>query len=80
MRDRYRRVGATVEFRQQEIAVAVADGECASQVHLPSTALAVRRSLVSTLPEPDRRALADVATHRAAAVRRAAAVSVLARR
>jgi hypothetical protein len=79
MHDRYRRVGATAEFRQQEITVAVADGECASQVHLPSTALAVRRSLVSTLPEADRRALADVATHRAAAVRRAAAVSVLAR-
>jgi hypothetical protein len=74
MRDRHRQVGATAEFRTQEIAVAVADGECAGQAHLPSTALAVRRHLVGTLPEADLRALADLVAHRDAALRRATAL------
>jgi len=76
MRDLYRQAGATPRFRQEQIAVAVAvaDGECAGHAHLPSTALAVQRSLVAALPAADRAALAQLVSRRDQAVRRAAAV------
>ncbi|MFJ8793492.1 hypothetical protein [Streptomyces sp. NPDC102462] len=74
LQEQYQRNGATAAVRRQEKAVAVADGECAAQVHLPSTALAARRTSVASLSTADHRSLEDLASHRAAAVRRAAAV------
>ncbi|MBF6328170.1 hypothetical protein [Nocardia transvalensis] len=65
---------ATEEFRQREIATAIADGECASHARLPSAALAARRELVTTMPEADRKTLHDLAHYRDAVVERAESV------
>jgi hypothetical protein len=40
----YRRLGTTPRTRRREIDVAVADGNCATQLHIPSTVLALRRN------------------------------------
>ncbi|GAB3142433.1 hypothetical protein GCM10027290_16910 [Micromonospora sonneratiae] len=60
--------GPTVVLRKREIAVAVADGECAARAHLPSTALRVRREAVASLPESDLRVLAELTIERNAAL------------
>lgn len=66
--------GSADVFRRREIAVAVADGECALRAHLPAVSLRVQRELVSTLSRGEQRTLADLAAHREAALRRARTV------
>lgn len=66
--------GSADVFRRREIAVAVADGECALRAHLPAVSLRVQRDLVSTLSQGEQRTLADLAAHREAALRRARTV------
>jgi hypothetical protein len=68
------RVGDDPGWRRREIAVAVADGECAAQVHLPRAELTARRDLAAALPEAERADLAELLTRRTAAVSRAASV------
>jgi hypothetical protein len=68
---KYQQETPTAALRQREISIAVADGECAMQTHLPSIALQVRRNLATSLPENDRRTLSELATYRAAAVKHA---------
>ncbi|MFD6157298.1 hypothetical protein ACFWF7_21560 [Nocardia sp. NPDC060256] len=62
---------ATNDFREREIATAIADGECASRAHLPAAALAARRELATTMPEADRETLHDLAYYRDAIIERA---------
>lgn len=61
-------------FRRREIAVAVADGECALRAHLPAVSLRVQRELVSTLSRDEQRTLVELTAHREAALRRARTV------
>lgn len=44
----------TAALRDREIAVAVADGECGAEVHIPSTVLALRRAYAQSLPTADK--------------------------
>jgi hypothetical protein len=74
LRARHQRDPADRTLGALEIAVAVADGECALQVHLPAAALAAKRRLALSLPEDDRRRLLDLAIRRVAATTRAQAV------
>lgn len=74
LRKEQRAAGSADAFRRGEIAVAVADGECALRAHLPGVSLRVQRELVSTLSPGDRRTLADLAAHRETALRRARTV------
>ncbi|KAA0929763.1 hypothetical protein [Streptomyces apricus] len=50
----YRARGVTAASRDREIAVAVADGDCAAEVHVPSTVLALRRAYAQSLPTADK--------------------------
>ncbi|MGW3290571.1 hypothetical protein ACWDR3_38655 [Streptomyces sp. NPDC001002] len=50
----YRKQGATTDLRKREIAVAVADGDCGAELHLPSTVLALRRAYAQSLPTTDK--------------------------
>ncbi|WP_326758551.1 hypothetical protein OHB35_10615 [Streptomyces phaeochromogenes] len=50
----YRAKGATTALREREIAVAVADGECGAELHIPATVLTLRRSLAQSLPTSDK--------------------------
>jgi hypothetical protein len=50
----YRAKGVTTALRDREIAVAVADGDCGAEVHVPSTVLALRRDHAQTLPTTDK--------------------------
>lgn len=50
----YRADGATSALRAREIAVATADGECAAELHIPATALALRRAHAQSLPTADK--------------------------
>ncbi|MFI6999136.1 hypothetical protein [Nocardia sp. NPDC050175] len=59
------------DFREREIATAVADGECASGAHLPAATLAARRELATTMPEADRKTLHELAYYRDAIIERA---------
>jgi hypothetical protein len=68
----YRAHGDTVALHRRE--VAVADGECAGAVHLPLTAIRVKRALVASLPVADRATLARLALARTAAIARARAI------
>lgn len=74
LRARHDKGPATVELRQEEIATAVADGECATSAHLPSTALAARRGLVASLPTAERDVLTALTERRKEALRWAAVV------
>lgn len=74
LRAAYQAHGVTPELRAQEITTAVADGECALRVHLPSAATSSRRALASRLPEQDRRNLNALASDRDAAVAQASSV------
>lgn len=67
----YQQQGKTAALRQREIAVAVADGECALRAHVPSTELALRRSQAQSLPGEQRRELNDLATKHCAAYQNA---------
>ncbi|WDZ87833.1 hypothetical protein [Micromonospora cathayae] len=68
------RAGDRAELRRREIAVAVADGECATRVHLPAAELTARRGLVATLPPEERRTLTALVARRDVAIVRARAV------
>jgi hypothetical protein len=57
----YTKQGLTGRTRTQEIAIAVADGECDLWVHLSGTELALRRSAAADLPTHQRRELNDLA-------------------
>jgi hypothetical protein len=74
LRAAYQAHGVTPELSKQEIATAVADGECALAVHLPAAATDSRRALASQLPEQDRRDLNALAGDRDAAVARATTI------
>ncbi|MCW8102078.1 hypothetical protein [Streptomyces tauricus] len=50
----YRAQGVTTALREREIAVAVADGGCGAEVHVPSTVLALRRAYAQSLPTADK--------------------------
>lgn len=67
----YRQPANQTVLRAQEIATAVADGECSLQVHLFGAELMSRRNLVTTLPAADLRVLAELAERRDAAIARA---------
>ncbi|MEU6800024.1 hypothetical protein [Streptomyces neyagawaensis] len=54
LRDEYRRQGANSALREREIAVAVADGNCGAELHIPATVLALRRSHAQSLPISDK--------------------------
>ncbi|MFF9810672.1 hypothetical protein ACF1G5_37200 [Streptomyces coeruleorubidus] len=54
LKSAYRAQGATTALRDREIAVAVADGDCAAEVHIPSTVLALRRDHAQTMPTTDK--------------------------
>jgi hypothetical protein len=71
LRQEYERKAKSSTFRKKEIAVAVADGECESRVHLPTTLLRARRRLVAGLPAGDLSTLRSVAASWASAVTRA---------
>lgn len=63
----YQKHGDSAALRRREIAVAVADGECALRVHVPSAELALRRARAYSLPVAQRRELNDLgAVHCAA--------------
>jgi hypothetical protein len=74
MQTLYQRSGTTPTVRQREIAVAVADGECAGQAHLPSVALSIKRDLVPSLPTAERQRLIAWTAYRDTAVGRAMVV------
>ncbi|MFL6160784.1 MAG: hypothetical protein ACJ74U_01020 [Jatrophihabitantaceae bacterium] len=74
LRAEYQTSGATSAVRGNEIATAVADGECALRVHLPLAALTARRALAAQLPVADRRRLVELAAARTTAVARAVAI------
>lgn len=57
----YKRTGNTPETRQDEIAVAVADGECAREAHVPSRVLDLKRKYLHVLSNQERLALGAVA-------------------
>jgi hypothetical protein len=57
----YRQAGYTPAGRAYEIAVAVADGECARDVRVPSRVLDLKRKYLLALPDNDRQALGTVA-------------------
>ncbi|MFI9407157.1 hypothetical protein [Nocardia sp. NPDC052316] len=61
----------TADFRQREIATAVADGECAAETRLPAATLAARRELATIMPPADRQMLHELAHYRDAIVERA---------
>ena len=67
----FAREGATAGFRQREVSVASADGECSAEVHLPLTAARAARELVGSLSPDERSSLAGLAADRDAAVERA---------
>ncbi|WAU84038.1 hypothetical protein O1Q96_32740 [Streptomyces sp. Qhu-G9] len=50
----YRTQGADAALREREIAVAVADGECGAELHIPATVLTLRRSHAQSLPTSDK--------------------------
>ena len=74
---RYRAGGGTAAFRREEVAVAVADGQCAASVRLPQTRLAVDRALVPRLPSAELAVLASLAADQAGAVARTAQLNPL---
>ncbi|MGP3983086.1 hypothetical protein ACTWQI_18990 [Streptomyces sp. KR80] len=74
----FRTTGPTEAFRKREIAVAVADGECALRAHIPSVSLEVQRGLVTTLTHREQRTLAELAAYRDAAVERARKITATA--
>lgn len=53
----YRREGYTQTSRAHEIAVAVADGECARESRVPSRVLELKKKYLLRLPDHDRQAL-----------------------
>jgi hypothetical protein len=71
MKDEHRADRGRTGPSRREIVVAVADGECATQVHLPAAELAARRELVAALPAAERADLTELLTRRSAAVSRA---------
>ncbi|MDH6213249.1 hypothetical protein [Streptomyces pseudovenezuelae] len=58
----YRKQGATTALRQREVAVAVADGDCGAELHIPSTVLALRRAYAQSLPTTDKLRLRRLTT------------------
>ncbi|MFE4627451.1 hypothetical protein [Streptomyces mirabilis] len=71
LRKEYARIGPSRRFKRREIAVAVADGECAQKAHLPTVLLAARRSLVEHLPSSELSSLRSLCTKRHTALARA---------
>ncbi|MEJ2854197.1 MULTISPECIES: hypothetical protein [unclassified Saccharothrix] len=74
MSDRYRAEGVSPALREQEVALAVADADCALTAGLPQLGETVVERLVAGLPEADRAVLAEASRIRTEAVRRAAEV------
>jgi hypothetical protein len=74
LRQEYERNAKSSRFRKTEISVAVADGECESRTHLPTTLLRTRRRLVGGLPADDLSFLRSVAASWGSAVTRARSV------
>ncbi|MCL6735109.1 hypothetical protein [Streptomyces neyagawaensis] len=54
LKDDYRTQGANSALREREIAVAVADGNCGAELHIPTTVLTLRRSHAQSLPISDK--------------------------
>ncbi|MGW0538426.1 hypothetical protein [Streptomyces sp. NPDC003032] len=69
-----RKESSKTAFRKREKGVAVADGECATEVDLPGTAVRVRRALITALPNKDQAFLAALASYQRGALKRAQAV------
>ncbi|MBB0230152.1 hypothetical protein [Streptomyces calidiresistens] len=67
----YEEHGATPGTRDREIATAVADGECALEIRLPSAVLELRHRHAGDLPEEDLDALSRLTTVWAETVERA---------
>jgi hypothetical protein len=64
----YHRDGYTPTGRAHEIAVAVADGECARDTRIPSRVIELKRKYLLRLPDDDRQALGAVSDAWSAAV------------
>jgi hypothetical protein len=60
LKDRFGSGAKNARQRKEEIAVAVADGECARRERLPLVALEVKRSLFGSLPVEEREALREL--------------------
>jgi hypothetical protein len=69
-----KRTTPTSVLRTREIAVAVADGQCALQAHVPSTELASLRSHARSLPAAQRREIVELTAVHCAATDRARSV------
>lgn len=74
LRQEYEQKAKSSDFRKREISVAVADGECASRLHLPTMLLRIRRRLVARLSADDLSFLRSVATSWGSAVTHARSV------
>ncbi|GAA5197667.1 hypothetical protein GCM10023322_69420 [Rugosimonospora acidiphila] len=74
LRARYDASGMTPALEQLELRTAVDDGECQLAVHLPTTLLQIRRSLVASLPRSDLATIATMVVARRGAVAKARSV------
>jgi len=54
LRVEYREVGPTAALRRREIDIALADGRCASHLHIPSTVLTLKKRYANLLPAKDK--------------------------
>lgn len=68
LKSQYQRLGASSALRQQEIAIGVADGECAKKIHLTTLALDLKKSLAATLAPTDQEELKQTTKSWTAAV------------
>ena len=71
MAERYKQSGVTPLLKSEEIAVAVADGQCAAQSDLPHVLLLIRRGLAMRMSHRDAALLSALERSRSAALARA---------
>jgi hypothetical protein len=58
--ERYKKNGVSEQLLREEIAVAVADAECAREVGIPQLVLSLKKSNVATLTDAERRSLREL--------------------